>query len=91
MSLDDLLKAVEDRKAECRRKQWRLQGPNQKVVVLRDVFAKISIWIQKFVQIFDQVVQYDPGHAALPWAAIRLLLQVPHHCSELVPQADDCQ
>lgn len=23
----------------------------------------------------DVVVQYDPGHAALPWAAIRLIMQ----------------
>lgn len=24
----------------------------------------------------DTIVQYDPGHAALPWAAVRFVLQV---------------
>lgn len=75
--LDDLLKVVRDRKAECEKKQWRVpRSPDQKGVVLRDVFAKIGNWIENFVQIGDAVMQYDPGHAALPWAAVRVLLKV---------------
>ena len=34
------------------------------------------VWIRKFVEVGDIAIQYDPGHAALPWAAIRFLLQV---------------
>lgn len=32
--------------------------------------------MEKFKGVGDVAVQYDPGHAALPWAAIRFLLQV---------------
>jgi len=75
--LDDLLRVVEEKKAECTKKQWRIpRGHGKETVVLRDIFAKIATWVQKFVQIGDTIMQYDPGHAALPWAAVRFLLQV---------------
>ena len=75
--LDDLLAAVADKKRECQQKQWTVQrGPGRNAVVLRDVFTKIATWIEKFVECGDSVVQYDPGHAALPWAAVRFLLKV---------------
>lgn len=37
---------------------------------------KLFAWVSKFKAIGDIVVQYDPGHAALPWAGFRFLLQV---------------
>jgi hypothetical protein len=36
---------------------------------------KIIFWIDRFKDVGDNAVQYDPGHAALPWAAIRFILQ----------------
>ena len=45
-------------------------------MIIRDVFDKIVRWIDVFKQVGDIAVQYDPAHAALPWAAIRLVLQV---------------
>ena len=39
-------------------------------------FSKIISWAQKFIEVGDVAVNFDPGHAALPWAAVRLLLQV---------------
>lgn len=45
-------------------------------MILRDIFNKMVIWINMFKQIGDTVVQYDPGHAALPWAGVRFILQV---------------
>jgi len=50
---------------------WR--GKN---IVLRDVAMKIVQWVDKFKQVGDIAIQYDPGHAALPWAAFRFVLQV---------------
>ena len=47
-----------------------------KEVMLRDVGTKILHWVDRFKQIGDIIVQYDPAHAALPWAGIRFLLQV---------------
>ncbi|KFA71872.1 hypothetical protein S40288_07723, partial [Stachybotrys chartarum IBT 40288] len=44
-------------------------------VILRDVFEKLVKWIDIFKEIGDIAVQYDPFHAALPWAGIRFLLQ----------------
>ena len=44
--------------------------------MLRDVGMKILRWVDKFKQIGDTIVQYDPGHAAIPWAGFRFLLQV---------------
>lgn len=41
-----------------------------------DLFSKIVKWIDIFKQVGDAAVQYDPVHAALPWAGVRFLLQV---------------
>lgn len=51
-----------------------------KRIILRDVVMKIFGWIDKFKQIGDIVVQYDPGHMALPWAAFRFVMQVRNLC-----------
>ena len=45
-------------------------------IVLQVVGMKILRWVDKFKQIGDTIVQYDPVHAALPWAGFRFLLQV---------------
>ncbi|KAI5460114.1 hypothetical protein BGZ63DRAFT_406059 [Mariannaea sp. PMI_226] len=39
------------------------------------VMGKIVSWLNKFKEIGDIAVQYDPIHAALPWAGVRFLLQ----------------
>ena len=75
--LNDLLAAVEERKKECRERQWELKrSKGNDAVVLRDIFAKIATWIEKFIEVGDVAVTYDPGHAALPWAEVRFLLKV---------------
>lgn len=72
--LDELLALVNERKAECLQRRWSVKRSNGKErVVLHDVFAKIAVWIDKFVEVGDMAMQYDPGHAALPWAGVRLL------------------
>jgi hypothetical protein len=38
--------------------------------------AKVAKWADRFKEIGDIAVQYDPAHAALPWAGVRFLLQV---------------
>ncbi|KAI5813264.1 hypothetical protein BZA77DRAFT_346373 [Pyronema omphalodes] len=37
---------------------------------------KLLNWLDKFKEIGDIVVQYDPTHAALPWAAFRFILKI---------------
>ena len=55
---------------------WKIKLREGEVVVLQDVGMKILRWVDRFRQIGDIIVQYDPGHAALPWAGFRFLLQV---------------
>lgn len=58
-----------------RDKAWKLKFRGEDIV-MRDIGMKILQWIDKFKQIGDIIVQYDPGHATLPWAAFRFLLMV---------------
>jgi hypothetical protein len=45
-------------------------------VPLRHYVDKLTKVLIQFREIGDTIVQYDPGHAALPWAGVRLLLNV---------------
>ena len=54
---------------------WKAKFREEEIV-LRDIGMKILRWVDKFKQIGDIIVQFDPVHAALPWAGFRFLLQV---------------
>ncbi|KAJ8129758.1 hypothetical protein O1611_g3872 [Lasiodiplodia mahajangana] len=60
----------------CKKKAWRFRRRNGQEVIARDVFAKVVRWISHFQAVGDTAVQYDPAHAALPWAGVRFVLQV---------------
>jgi len=66
---------MEQAMASKRDRAWKVTWGGD-VIVLQDIALKIIQWVDKFKQIGDIVVQYDPGHAALPWAVFRFLLQV---------------
>ncbi|CAG8973854.1 hypothetical protein HYALB_00005600 [Hymenoscyphus albidus] len=66
---------VEATQQKCKDNRWHLRRKNGEKIILRDVFAKVVKWIDIFKQVGDTVVQYDPGHAALPWALVRFILQ----------------
>ena len=51
-------------------------GKRSKRIIVRDLADKLISWVSKFVAVGDTLIQYDPGHAAIPWAIIRFLLQV---------------
>ncbi|KAL0775920.1 hypothetical protein CaCOL14_007207 [Colletotrichum acutatum] len=72
----DVLKVAEEKKQLSMRKRWKFTKPNGNVVIVRDVLEKIVHWVQRFKETGDTLVQYDPSHAALPWAAVRFLLQI---------------
>ncbi|KAH7076544.1 hypothetical protein BKA63DRAFT_510284 [Paraphoma chrysanthemicola] len=82
-SRDDRLQLLEELHAEAEiskqkslERRWKFTRKSGETVILRDVFAKIVRWIDTFKQIGDVAVQYDPGHASLPWAAFRFILQL---------------
>ncbi|KAF8461598.1 hypothetical protein BDZ91DRAFT_850969 [Kalaharituber pfeilii] len=50
---------------------------------LRDVFDNVISWLQRFVAVGDCLMQYDPIHAAIPWAVIRFILQCAINAQEI--------
>jgi ankyrin repeat domain-containing protein 50 len=73
--LDELCGLALKKKEKCDEKGWKLNFNGQQVI-LRDVALKIIFWLQKFKEVGDIAANFDPVHAALPWAAFRFLLQV---------------
>jgi hypothetical protein len=74
--LSDLHELTENSRQECINKRWRYTRKSGETVIFVDLFSKVIKWIDLFKQVGDTVVQYDPVHAALPWAGVRFLLQV---------------
>jgi hypothetical protein len=70
-----LHKAVEAKRETCEKNHWVFELNGQKVQ-LSKLADKIYVWLDKFKGIGDIVANVDPLHAGLPWAAIRLFLQV---------------
>jgi hypothetical protein len=70
--LEDIESQIEAGKS----KQWRFRKINGDEVTVREILEKVAKWVNKFKEIGDVVVQYDPVHAALPWAALRFFLMV---------------
>ena len=75
-ALESLLSTVETQKADNINAQLVIRRRQEKPIVLREILAKIVNYINKFKEVGDIITQYDPAHAALPWAAVRLVLQV---------------
>lgn len=63
--LEGILAVAEEKRRICLAKGWTYEKGNKKVII-RDQLDKIVGWVEKFKQVGDQIVQYDPGHAALP-------------------------
>ncbi|CAG8955087.1 hypothetical protein HYFRA_00007102 [Hymenoscyphus fraxineus] len=70
--LGDVLSLVRQKEVACQKKRWKWKNRQGKTIIIRDVLKKIIIWC---LGIGDTIVQYDPGHAALPWVAARFVLQ----------------
>ncbi|KAJ4303449.1 hypothetical protein N0V90_002344 [Kalmusia sp. IMI 367209] len=74
--VSQVLQEAEARRKECIRKQWRFRGANGKTVSLREILEKITGFVSRYKDVVTVAVQYDPVHAALPWAAVRFLLNI---------------
>ncbi|KAI6764484.1 hypothetical protein HG530_008273 [Fusarium avenaceum] len=75
-SLPELWENTESSRQRLEDKSWSFKRKNGETVYVRELLAKASKWINHFKDIGDIVVQYDPVHAALPWAGVRFLLTV---------------
>jgi hypothetical protein len=69
------INAANDKRQTCLNKRWSfiLNGRN---IILREKAEKVVHWLDRFKSIGDVAVNADPVHAGLPWAGIRLLLEV---------------
>jgi len=74
--LEEVLTAAKQKRDQCKDRQWKYKKSDGTVIVLCDVFDKMVKWLTKLEQIGDFVAQLDSTHLALPWAAIKLFLQV---------------
>jgi hypothetical protein len=74
-TLEELVWLTRERQQECENGSYEFKFQGKKLI-LRDVAGKIVYWLSKFKDIGDIAVNFDPVHASLPWAGIRLLLQV---------------
>ncbi|KAK1498735.1 hypothetical protein CABS01_10510 [Colletotrichum abscissum] len=72
--LSDILQAAQQKKVEAQEKRWRFTWHGHTYIV-RDYLEKIIAWVERFKAVGDTAVQYDPTHAALPWACVRFFLQ----------------
>lgn len=76
LAVDKLCSVVADKKAQCEAKPtWTIQYRGE-TVSLRDKADKILLLCNRLRQIGDIAVSADPIHAGLPWAGIRLMLEV---------------
>jgi len=75
-SVDHVLESAKLLQEKRRSKMWKYKNEKGEEIILHDVFAKIVAWVEKFKEVGDTIMQYDPGHAALPWAGVRFVLQV---------------
>ncbi|KAF7898203.1 hypothetical protein EAF00_004649 [Botryotinia globosa] len=73
--LVEILDLVQKQELKAQERKWKWKRKNGQVIIIRDIFVKLAIWMEKFKSIGDIVVQYDPIHASLPWAVVRFLLQ----------------
>ncbi|RPB18642.1 hypothetical protein L211DRAFT_901701, partial [Terfezia boudieri ATCC MYA-4762] len=67
-----LKKLMERILKENEEKMWKIEFRGDEIV-LGHVGKKILHWLDRFKEIGDLIIQFDPVHAALPWAGFRFL------------------
>lgn len=81
---EELIVEIEKYITQSKGKPIKVNGEN---LFVRDVLQKVARWIKRFIEVGDTAIQYDPGHAALPWALLRLVLQVSASVRQNAPHA----
>ncbi|KAM6520141.1 hypothetical protein FALCPG4_013692 [Fusarium falciforme] len=70
-----IIDLVDQKRQECEAKRWTTVKVFSTTINLSDLASNTITWLNKFKEVGDIIVQYDPGHTALPWAATRFILQ----------------
>ena len=74
-ALDSAYAAALEKKELCEAKRWTWTFRDQ-TIKLSDAAENVVRWLDRFKSVGDVAVNADPVHAGLPWAGIRLILQV---------------
>ena len=75
LALEQALAAAQEKQRHCLEKRWRVTFAGREFI-LKEEADKVICWLNRVKQVGDVVVNVDPMHAGLPWAGIRLLLEV---------------
>lgn len=86
-NVQELQQLAEQAQTRATEKAWSISRSNGQKVIVRDLLAKVVKWVNHFKAVGDVVVQYDPVHAALPWAGFRFLLNVRLLIPMLLPRS----
>jgi len=81
-TLKNVLKTANDAKEANIANRLKLKWGDKEINV-QEVADRLVGWIAKFKEVGDIAVQYDPVHAALPWAGVRFILLVRSTTSTL--------
>ena len=75
LGLEQALVAAKEKQRYCIEKRWTftLKG---RTIAVKEEADKVVGWLNRFAAVGDVVANVDPVHVGLPWAGIRLLLEV---------------
>jgi hypothetical protein len=82
--LRQILREVEEEREQWLKRRWMIPRANKPPIIPRDKIHQIIFWIERFIQIGDCALKYDPAHAALPWAGVRFVLKVGYRANLIV-------
>jgi hypothetical protein len=75
LAVEQALAAAQEKQRCCLEKRWRFRFAGREFI-LKEEADKVIHWLNKFKDLGDIAVNADPIHVGLPWAGIRLLLEV---------------
>lgn len=78
---EQALTAAKKKQRYCIEKRWTLIFTGRTVVVKEEA-DKVVGWLNRFKAVGDIITNVDPMHVGLPWAGIRLLLEVKARASK---------
>jgi hypothetical protein len=74
-ALQKAFNATQEKQNLCQNKRWTFTFGEHTVRLAQEA-DKILLWLDRFKSVGDIAVNADSIHAGLPWAGIRLLLEV---------------
>ena len=81
LAFEQALAAAKEKQRYCIEKRWKFTFRGRTVDVKEEADKVVSL-LDRFKSVGDIVANVDPMHVGLPWAGIRLLLEVKPHAPE---------